>query len=199
MIESNELQSMIPKKAKSLEQRMKELINTGDVMIFMKGNRNEPRCGFSRQLMEIMLGKCFITIVNDKYFELIRISYRNTRISKTIYKTSNAFLAIPFFFWKIYSAHNVNFFLDCCDHISFYDGKKEMCTDYIFNACNTTDRKNKMIHVGSITSPICSNMWMSVWVWLHCLWFPIFPIFILKCFKFQPKSNHIWMYQLLSR
>merc|ERR1711994_665696 len=54
MIESNELQSMIPKKAKSLEQRMKELINTGDVMIFMKGNRNEPRCGFSRQLMEIM-------------------------------------------------------------------------------------------------------------------------------------------------
>ena len=57
MIESNELQSMIPKKAKSLEQRMKELINTGDVMIFMKGNRNEPRCGFSRTLMEIFLGK----------------------------------------------------------------------------------------------------------------------------------------------
>jgi len=55
MIESNELQSMIPKKAKSLEQRMKELINTADVMIFMKGNRNEPRCGFSRQLMEILL------------------------------------------------------------------------------------------------------------------------------------------------
>merc|ERR1719243_554070 len=24
-------------------------------MIFMKGNRNEPRCGFSRQLMEILL------------------------------------------------------------------------------------------------------------------------------------------------
>merc|ERR1712038_2133323 len=55
MIESNELQSMIPKKAKSLEQRMKELINSADLMIFMKGNRNEPRCGFSRQLMEIML------------------------------------------------------------------------------------------------------------------------------------------------
>ena len=73
MIESNELQSMIPKKAKSLEQRMKELINTEDVMIFMKGNRNEPRCGFSRQLMEIMLGKCFITIAKDKYFELIDI------------------------------------------------------------------------------------------------------------------------------
>ena len=57
MVESNELQPMIPKKAKSLEQRMKDLINSGNVMVFMKGNRNEPRCGFSRTLMEIFLGK----------------------------------------------------------------------------------------------------------------------------------------------
>lgn len=55
MVESNELQPMIPKKAKSLEQRMKDLINSGNVMVFMKGNRNEPRCGFSRTLMEIFL------------------------------------------------------------------------------------------------------------------------------------------------
>ena len=63
MIESNELQPMIPKKkiekgdTVSLEQRMKDLINKGYVMVFMKGNRNEPRCGFSRQLMEILQGK----------------------------------------------------------------------------------------------------------------------------------------------
>ena len=57
MVESNELQPMLPKKAKSLEQRMKDLINNGNVMVFMKGNRNEPRCGFSRTLMEILLGK----------------------------------------------------------------------------------------------------------------------------------------------
>merc|ERR1719242_571926 len=54
MVESNELQSMIPKKANSLEKRMKELISSGNVMVFMKGNRNEPRCGFSRTLMEIL-------------------------------------------------------------------------------------------------------------------------------------------------
>ena len=60
MVESNELQEMIPKKksatsaAESLDQRMKRLITQAPVMIFMKGNRNEPRCGFSRQLMEIM-------------------------------------------------------------------------------------------------------------------------------------------------
>ena len=58
MVESNELQSMIPKKANSLEQRMKELISSGNVMVFMKGNKNEPRCGFSRTLMEILHGKC---------------------------------------------------------------------------------------------------------------------------------------------
>ena len=56
MVESNELQPMLPKKPKSLEQRMKDLINNANVMVFMKGNRNEPRCGFSRTLMEILLG-----------------------------------------------------------------------------------------------------------------------------------------------
>ena len=62
MIESKELQEMIPKRkskdsnAGSLEQRMKDLINQSTLMVFMKGNRNEPRCGFSRQLMEILQG-----------------------------------------------------------------------------------------------------------------------------------------------
>lgn len=37
-----------------LEDRLKALINKGKVMIFMKGDRNTPRCGFSRQLIGIM-------------------------------------------------------------------------------------------------------------------------------------------------
>ncbi len=37
-----------------LEERLKELINKAKVMIFMKGDRNGPRCGFSRQLIQIV-------------------------------------------------------------------------------------------------------------------------------------------------
>lgn len=37
-----------------LEDRLKSLINKSKVMIFMKGDRNAPRCGFSKQLMAIM-------------------------------------------------------------------------------------------------------------------------------------------------
>lgn len=37
-----------------LEERLKTLINKGKVMIFMKGDRNTPRCGFSKQLIALM-------------------------------------------------------------------------------------------------------------------------------------------------
>ncbi|KAK9884622.1 hypothetical protein WA026_007462 [Henosepilachna vigintioctopunctata] len=37
-----------------LEQRLKKLINRSKVMLFMKGNRTQPRCGFSRQIIEIL-------------------------------------------------------------------------------------------------------------------------------------------------
>ncbi|XP_055587167.1 glutaredoxin 3 [Uranotaenia lowii] len=40
--------------AGSLEDRLKALINRGKVMIFMKGDRNTPRCGFSKQLIAII-------------------------------------------------------------------------------------------------------------------------------------------------
>lgn len=40
--------------AGSLEDRLKALINKADVMIFMKGDRSAPRCGFSKQLVQIM-------------------------------------------------------------------------------------------------------------------------------------------------
>uniref|UniRef100_V5H0Y1 Glutaredoxin n=1 Tax=Anoplophora glabripennis TaxID=217634 RepID=V5H0Y1_ANOGL len=37
-----------------LEERLKSLINRAKVMLFMKGDRNTPRCGFSRQIIEIL-------------------------------------------------------------------------------------------------------------------------------------------------
>ena len=80
MVESNELQPMIPKKAKSLEQRMKDLINSGNVMVFMKGNRNEPRCGFSRTLMEIFLGK----LLNSFHLRNIGVIKSHYRVIKIV-------------------------------------------------------------------------------------------------------------------
>lgn len=38
----------------SLNDRLKALINRAKVMIFMKGDRNAPRCGFSKQLIAIV-------------------------------------------------------------------------------------------------------------------------------------------------
>lgn len=40
--------------AVSLNERLKALINRGKIMIFMKGDRNTPRCGFSKQLIAIL-------------------------------------------------------------------------------------------------------------------------------------------------
>lgn len=37
-----------------LKERLESLINRHKVMIFMKGDRQKPRCGFSRTLIEIM-------------------------------------------------------------------------------------------------------------------------------------------------
>lgn len=37
----------------NLNERLKALINRAKVMIFMKGDRNTPRCGFSKQLIAI--------------------------------------------------------------------------------------------------------------------------------------------------
>lgn len=38
----------------SLNDRLKELINRGNVTVFMKGDRNTPRCGFSKTLIGIL-------------------------------------------------------------------------------------------------------------------------------------------------
>lgn len=39
---------------KNLNERLKELINKSKIMIFMKGDRDAPRCGFSKQLIGIL-------------------------------------------------------------------------------------------------------------------------------------------------
>ncbi|XP_011553485.3 glutaredoxin 3 [Plutella xylostella] len=39
-----------------LEERLKQLINRHNVMVFMKGNRDSPKCGFSRTLIQILNG-----------------------------------------------------------------------------------------------------------------------------------------------
>uniref|UniRef100_A0A7S1KMW7 Glutaredoxin n=1 Tax=Percolomonas cosmopolitus TaxID=63605 RepID=A0A7S1KMW7_9EUKA len=44
---------------KPLNERLKELVQSKDIMLFMKGNPAEPRCGFSRQMVEL-LNKHFI-------------------------------------------------------------------------------------------------------------------------------------------
>eukprot|EP01040_Poterioochromonas_malhamensis_P003100 gene3100-3298_t len=38
----------------ALQERLKTLINTGTVMLFMKGTHTQPRCGFSSQMVEIL-------------------------------------------------------------------------------------------------------------------------------------------------
>lgn len=43
-----------PKKAVPLEERLKGLINRSKVMLFMKGDREAPRCGFSKQIVALL-------------------------------------------------------------------------------------------------------------------------------------------------
>lgn len=38
----------------SLNDRLKSLINRAPLMIFMKGDRNTPRCGFSKELIRLI-------------------------------------------------------------------------------------------------------------------------------------------------
>jgi Grx4 family monothiol glutaredoxin len=43
-----------PPSVVNLQDRLKALINTAPVMLFMKGSPAEPRCGFSRQIVDIL-------------------------------------------------------------------------------------------------------------------------------------------------
>ncbi|KAK3606046.1 hypothetical protein CHS0354_006391 [Potamilus streckersoni] len=53
MAESGELDSNLPKQA-TLEDRLKALINKAPVMLFMKGSSEQPKCGFSKQMVQIL-------------------------------------------------------------------------------------------------------------------------------------------------
>lgn len=44
----------VEESKEKLEERLKGLINKAKVMIFMKGDRMTPRCGFSKQLIAII-------------------------------------------------------------------------------------------------------------------------------------------------
>ncbi|XP_019327287.1 PREDICTED: glutaredoxin-3, partial [Aptenodytes forsteri] len=50
---SGELDTVCP-KAQKLEDRLKILINKAPVMLFMKGSKQTAKCGFSKQIIEIM-------------------------------------------------------------------------------------------------------------------------------------------------
>lgn len=53
LAESGELENTCP-KAVTLEHRLKTVINQSPVMLFMKGNKEAARCGFSRQTLELL-------------------------------------------------------------------------------------------------------------------------------------------------
>ncbi|KAI7881020.1 glutaredoxin, partial [Lichtheimia hyalospora FSU 10163] len=42
------------KPVKDLNSRLKELIESANVMVFIKGTPSQPRCGFTRQLIDIL-------------------------------------------------------------------------------------------------------------------------------------------------
>ncbi|XP_061491626.1 glutaredoxin-3 [Rhineura floridana] len=50
---SGELDTICPKAHKS-EDSLKDLINKASVMLFMKGNKKMAKCGFSKQIIEIL-------------------------------------------------------------------------------------------------------------------------------------------------
>lgn len=54
---SGELDGMLPKNhnvGEGLEERLKKLINLAPCMLFMKGSRETPRCGFSKTIVALL-------------------------------------------------------------------------------------------------------------------------------------------------
>lgn len=56
LLEQWNLQSSSNSPATSLQDRLRQLVNRSDVMVFMKGLPSAPKCGFSRQLIELLDG-----------------------------------------------------------------------------------------------------------------------------------------------
>jgi len=55
MDSSGELGALLPKKH-DINERLKTLVNKAQTMVFMKGDASQPRCGFSKTLVEILNG-----------------------------------------------------------------------------------------------------------------------------------------------
>lgn len=53
LAESGELKSQFPKQ-EELEDRLKSLTTRSPIMLFMKGDPNTPRCGFSKQVTQLL-------------------------------------------------------------------------------------------------------------------------------------------------
>mmetsp|Transcript_16214 Transcript_16214/g.24452 ORF Transcript_16214/g.24452 Transcript_16214/m.24452 type:complete len:328 (+) Transcript_16214:26-1009(+) len=55
-IEEEEFQDMLPKASTKvgLEERLKSLINSSKIMLFMKGDPGKPQCGFSNKIVQIL-------------------------------------------------------------------------------------------------------------------------------------------------
>ena len=52
--ECGELEETLPKNEQiPVEERIKKLLSDNKLILFMKGNRHEPKCKFSRALMEM--------------------------------------------------------------------------------------------------------------------------------------------------
>lgn len=51
---TSKLGKLVGAAGKSLEDRLKALINQSPVVVFMKGNPQQPRCGFSKTLMALL-------------------------------------------------------------------------------------------------------------------------------------------------
>jgi len=54
MDESGELEKEVVLKEETIEERLQGLIDSAPVMLFMKGNREEPRCGFSSKVVKAL-------------------------------------------------------------------------------------------------------------------------------------------------
>ena len=67
LIETGEFQDQLPKQANQ-EEHLKELINQKEVMLFMKGNPSEPRCGFSNTTIGILNETGCVTVIVQCYF-----------------------------------------------------------------------------------------------------------------------------------
>jgi Grx4 family monothiol glutaredoxin len=62
LIENGEFDALIPTEDESLKKKLESLINSSKVILFMKGTTKEPKCGFSRQAIEILNDNKYVLI-----------------------------------------------------------------------------------------------------------------------------------------